>query len=110
MATGPRTNQLLPGRRDPPRIVPDNHRTGDTDRPRAGDPFLNATYKELIVHHCSTVISAKVSHLKHKPKNEVWSDATYAATALRDAEAIDITALRVVVHMAAEHKDTRRQA
>ena len=88
---------------------PDNLRTGGTARPRAGNPVLNGTYEELVVHHRSAIISAKVSYLKQKPRNEVWADATYAATTLRDAEVIDITALRVVVHRTAEHKDTRRQ-
>ena len=91
MATAPRTNLLLPGRRPPPHRPPDNLRTGGTARPRAGNPVLNGTHEELVVHHRSAVISAKVSHLKQKPRNEVWADATYAATTLRDSEVIDIT-------------------
>lgn len=75
----------------PPHRPPDNLRTGGTTRPRAGNPVLNGTYEELVVHHRSAVISAKVSHLKQKPRNEVWADATYAATTLRDAEVIYIT-------------------
>ena len=54
-----------------PHIAPDNLRTGHTARPWVGDPVLNATYEEFVVHHRSTVISAKASHPKHKPRSDV---------------------------------------
>lgn len=83
-----------------PRIVPDNLKTGVTERPREGEVVLNNAYRELAAHYSAAVIPARVKKPKDKAsvENTVWNIATWVIAKLRDREFSTLEQLRVAVY------------